>query len=175
MSKPWTNLNRSSKKFSKLNVKSSKRVKKDYNSSHLSSQNQSNYMDSMKQKSITNLIKKSSLLGISSESRSHSRGMNFHSIKSRPSQGGINHSSSMHKGSNLGSSISKMKSCTLNSSSSTALLRSNGNIINIKNGKQRKAKYDSVSKFTKRNSKKENIDHTKTFSMVKDMVGVDRF
>ncbi|CAI2374101.1 unnamed protein product [Moneuplotes crassus] len=166
--------NESSKKFSRLNVKSSKRIRKNFDSSHHDSQNNPNFIDNMNQKSISNLIKKSGMIGASSESRTNCRGMNLHAVKSRPSQG-VMHGSSMHNNSNFDNSISKLKNCNLNSSSSTALLRTNCNIINIKNAKQGRSKYESVSKFTKRSMKKESSDHAKTFSIVKDMVRVNRF
>jgi len=134
-------VNDSSRQFSKLNLKSSKRAPQN-NSKNFITQNNGNRGENLDNEQIASLVTKCKLVHMSSESRSNGRGSNFHSIKTRPSQNAT-HGGSMQSNSNM------------NSSASTTVLRTNYNIINMKSSKEGShTKYGSVSKFTKKNTNK---------------------
>jgi hypothetical protein len=142
--------------------------RKDKNGTWVSEHNKEN---------ISNILARSKLVHMNSESRTGAIGQSFSTIKSRPSQG-IIHGSSIHAQSQLENSVSKIKNQTLSGSASTSVLRTNHSIINIRNNKEnlkKSSKYPTVSKITKKQGSKEKKSlHTKTLSIVKDMVTMDK-
>jgi hypothetical protein len=81
-----------------------------------------------------------------------------------------------HACSQADKSVAKLRASALNASASTSVLRTNHNIINVRNAsKEKPGQYKSMAKIAKiKSQSKEKGFHTKTISIVKDVSTIDR-
>lgn len=124
-----------SKKDSYSSIKKSKRtITKTYCKMSSIEHNSANWA-SEQNKDISNILARSKLVHMNSDSRTGAIGQRLSTIKSRPSQS-IIHGTSVHAQSQLENSVSKLKGSSLNESASTSVLRTNHSIINIRGNKE---------------------------------------
>lgn len=123
---------------------------------------------------IVNMLSCTKIANRNCDSRTSSIVNNMGSIRNKNTSGivGLMANSGTQ---NLESSIVKLKNSTLNGSASTSVLRNNHSIINMRNSyKEKPNKYLSVSKISKKAHPSDKVFHTKTVSIAKEAISIDR-